>query len=113
MARASETHDLSEEKKWLSNEKGRKKEWEWKMLPKAKKGQQIFWVRSGKQNCINAFSELKQDGNEEGGKDTRGVGLRCVGCLISVQEAFEFVKVNVLGAAEVVPHVHCVVVLIV
>jgi len=79
----------------------------------SKKGQQIFWVRSGKHNCINAFFELKQDGDGEGGNDTRWAERRCVGCLVSVQEAFKLVEVNVLGAAEVVPHVHCVVVLIV
>jgi hypothetical protein len=37
----------------------------------------------------------------------------CGAGLVGVQEAFELVEVNVLGTAEVVPHVHCVVILIV
>jgi hypothetical protein len=48
--------------------------------------------------------------SEEGGEET----CVCVGVrLVGVQEAFEFVEVNVFGAAEVVPHVHRVVILIV
>ena len=83
------------------------------MLPKAKRANKSFGYGPANKNCINAFSELKQDGDEEGGNDTRWVERRCVECLVSVQEALKFVEVNVLGAAEVVPHVHCVVVLIV
>lgn len=33
--------------------------------------------------------------------------------LVGVQEAFKLVEVNVLGAAEVVPHVHGIIVLII
>lgn len=114
MARASRTHALSkEDKSGFQMSKGRKKEWEWKMLPKAKRANKSFGYGPANKNRINAFFELKQDGNEEGDKDTRGVKRRCVECLVGVQEALEFVEVNVLGAAEVVPHVDCVVVLIV
>ena len=84
------------------------------MLPEAKRANKSFGYGPANKNCINAFSELKKDGNEEGGGvKIRDGWRRGVGRLIGVQEAFEFIQVNVLGAAEVVPHVHSVVILIV
>lgn len=37
----------------------------------------------------------------------------CVAHLVGVQKAFKLVEINVFGAAEVVPHVHGIIVLII